>query len=282
MNAELKVEIVHLDPGFARELLSHNTDNYRKPSEAEVGRLADALRREEFDPEIPSNDAIVISESGVLLNGQHRCFAVIRTGVSIPVILLWGARSENADTMDTGRKRTAATVLMRHGIVDANNVAATIRRYHEVVEGRRVHLTNPLILGFAECYGGALRASVLAGRKCEATVPRALAGGLHFAFALADQGAADYFMERLADGEGLYRGNPIHTLRNMLLNRKRPGSNKSIDTFWCSAVTIKAWNAWKRGDELRVLKWRPGDSDEAYPQIEGLSDFPVAYGEMGR
>lgn len=69
-------EAVTITPELAEGLLAMNTENRRlRPSH--VAYLARAIERGEW--QMPP-DAIMVSDSGKLLNGQHRLTAVVRSG----------------------------------------------------------------------------------------------------------------------------------------------------------------------------------------------------------
>lgn len=84
-------------PKYAEELLKMNTDN-RKVRQTKVDSLAESMKKGEWEL---SNDAIVISEGNVLLNGQHRLLAVIKSGVPCNFIIYTGAPDSAFGIMDT-------------------------------------------------------------------------------------------------------------------------------------------------------------------------------------
>lgn len=109
----MKTEIkqVMIDPAQAKELLQRNKNN-RNVRENQVEALAAAMTRGDWEL---SNDAIVVSEGGLLLNGQHRLLAVIRSGVVCPFILFTGASDSSFDIMDTPTIRRISDVIQRKG-----------------------------------------------------------------------------------------------------------------------------------------------------------------------
>lgn len=267
------VERILMTPVVAREFLSFNTDNYRDISPGHVQNLTAAMLRSEFHPEIPSNDAICFSADNVMTNGQHRCHAVIKSGVTIPVIVFRGGSVTSSDVMDTGRKRSAAAILAHHGFTDAGNLASVVRGYARMTTGlhglRKEVLSNLQILGFVQKNIDLLQIAITYGRKGErAGLPRGSIGGpLYFAAAQIDVERADEFFERLSDGVGLYSGNPVYTLRMRLANVTM-GHGREIDRTFVAAICIKAWNAWYTGRSLSILKWRGNNNpDEPFPEF---------------
>jgi hypothetical protein len=263
------IEIVQLTPELAREYLAANTQNYRQVNEAGAQQLANAMRRGEFNSQVPSNDAITFSDDGILTNGQHRCIAVVRSGVTIPVIVMHGGSVDMADVIDTGMKRPAGSVLKHHGYDDATNLASTVRAYALVMNGyQQNRLTTPQIIGFVEKHHTALHRAVQAGRGVgQVGIPRASAAGVHFAASQVDLEEADELFARIADGEGLYAGSPALTLRRRMQQLTRGRTDRTYVT----ALLIKTWNAWHKRQNLSVLKWRSGQyPDEEFPK-------PVSY-----
>ena len=98
-------------PKYAEELLKMNINN-RKIRQSKVDSLAESMRKGEWEL---SNDAIVISEGNVLLNGQHRLLAVVKSGVSCNFILYTGASDSTFGIMDTPTLRRVSDVIHRMG-----------------------------------------------------------------------------------------------------------------------------------------------------------------------
>ena len=116
MNFSIKPQLI--TPAYASELLKMNTNN-RTVRDSKVEALAQSMRKGEWEL---SNDAITISEGNVLLNGQHRLLAVVRSGVPCNFILYTGAPDSTFDIMDTPALRSVGDAIQRRG---GNNTART-------------------------------------------------------------------------------------------------------------------------------------------------------------
>ena len=109
-----------ISPKYAEELLKLNTNN-RKIRQSKVDSLAESMKKGEWEL---SNDAITISEGNVLLNGQHRLLAVVKSGVPCNFILYTGAPDSSFGIMDTPSLRRVSDVISRMG--GASSIAADV------------------------------------------------------------------------------------------------------------------------------------------------------------
>jgi hypothetical protein len=105
---------IELTPELAAQLLAHAHEKQRRPGHKKVTGYARALTegrwRLNFDP------ILCESESGDgMWNGSHRCAAVVQSGTSMPVYIVYGADPSLFDVTDTGNPRTASQFLARDG-----------------------------------------------------------------------------------------------------------------------------------------------------------------------
>lgn len=123
----MKTEIkqVMIGPAQAEELLQRNKNN-RNIRKNQVEALAAAMKRGDWEL---SNDAIVVSEGGLLLNGQHRLLAVVQSGVTCPFILFTGASDSSFDIMDTPTVRKVSDVIQRKGGTNTIRCSSVIAKY---------------------------------------------------------------------------------------------------------------------------------------------------------
>lgn len=80
-----QVGFVRMNPAQAKDVLAAMTENQRTPSEAAIRNLIAEITGGNFGI---SNDAMVVTAGGVWLNGQHRCAAIMRSGMEQTVIVL--------------------------------------------------------------------------------------------------------------------------------------------------------------------------------------------------
>ena len=113
---------ITLTPIVATGWIEGNTGN-RPLSKLAVKRYAKAMESGEW---VYNGEAIKISESGVILDGQHRIYAVIESGVSIDTEVITNIEGDVFGTLDQGRKRTNSDNFAVKGVRSYTAVAAII------------------------------------------------------------------------------------------------------------------------------------------------------------
>ena len=106
----MNIQIEHIDPDKALAMLVANTCN-RNLRKNHVHALANAMRRGEW---AASHQGIAISESGVLLDGQHRLTAIIESGIGIDIAVARNVPDAAKIAMDIGAKRSISDVTGIH------------------------------------------------------------------------------------------------------------------------------------------------------------------------
>lgn len=94
----------------AKALLSLNDSN-RKVSNVHLDMLARAMQLGEYDGTPP----LYLSDDGRLVDGQHRCFATIRSKKTFDQNIIVNVNSECQEYLDQNRKRTAGDTLVIQG-----------------------------------------------------------------------------------------------------------------------------------------------------------------------
>jgi hypothetical protein len=269
------VGVVNITPKKAREILANNTRN-RRVRRAYVARLADAIRRGEWEL---NGEPIQIAADGTLLNGQHRLLAIVEANVPAKVVLVEGLPGETQDTIDTGSRRRLADVLALRGEADANNLAAALNLLHRYRNGLRMDTagqnapTPQQAIQLLEDEPG-LTDSLKVGRKVhrETKMSATVATVMYHLFAEVDQRDADEFFRLLCESDPRDSTDPIRRLRTILARAAADQHYRPTIYVLC-AVTIKAFNAWRLGQPVQQLSFRPGGrSPEVFPQIKPLPE----------
>ena len=87
---------------------------------------------------------------------------------------------------------------------------------------------------------------------------------LHYVFSNIDAGDTADFLKKVETGEDLKPGHPVLALRRRLLSDMR--SLKKMREVEYNALIIKAWNAYRTGEDIQVLSWKGGGaSPELFP-----------------
>lgn len=100
-----KIQQTILTPELAQQLLSKRHPRQRRPSPQTVAIYAHEMRIGRWRPNVP--DPILVDPEGQMFNGAHRCAAVVESGVTIEVWIVYDADPTMFDVIDVGRKRSA-------------------------------------------------------------------------------------------------------------------------------------------------------------------------------
>lgn len=266
----IKTEIVTVTPRLANQLLEQNTGN-RKIGGTNLAKLKTAMQQNEWTF---NGEAIKVSKSGRILDGQHRLAASVETSTTFETLIVYGLEDEAQDSMDTGKSRTISDILGIRGYKSTHNLAAITvailrsEKWSLKVAVRRSAgyvVTPPQALDRIEREPSLVDIPRIVQPVNKVGLPTKTAGLLFYKFSEISPEDAQDFFSKLASGEGLERGNPILTLRNTLITLKSERGQK--DQGYVSALVIKAWNRYRTGQELRLLRFTPGGANpEPFPE----------------
>lgn len=252
-----------LTPEIAAKLLASNDSN-RPCNQAHVNRLSEEMKSGRWR----FNGDTICWNGARLIDGQHRCKAVLKSGVSIRAILVTGLDSDVFDTKDTGKKRTPADIMAINGEKHYSTLGAALSVVNSINSGfQRQKMPNSCLVQMLELYPD-LRESVDWCRKKgnKNLLVYSVMCGLHCVFARkSSRIAADMFFGLLIDGIGLEKGDPIYALRERLISNI--SSKAKIPAAYAAAITIKSFNHWRAGTPIKYLRWSK-DAGEAFPEVE--------------
>lgn len=278
----MNVSVQTVTPGDAATFLARNTDN-RPLREQHVTRLAGAMRRGEW---CMNGEPIKVGADGRLLDGQHRLSAIVKSGISQAMVILSGLDPASQDSMDEGIKRKFSDKLKMRGETSAVQLAAAIYSVYAYLTYGHVRTSG---LNGAQTPTTAQAFALLdehpglrdAVRRMSNTSARPVGLGPGQAAALLYLFEREYpedgsaFFARLCDGAGLEVGSPILALRNRLTTEATKG-HRAVPMWERCAWTIKAFNAWVRGQVLVQVKFSPGGArPEKFPLITPNPDAGV-------
>ncbi len=242
-----KIEIEKVTPAIAEKLLRGNTKN-RKLAPSRVEYLAEIMKHGKF---MFSNDMVVVSKRGRLLNGQNRLAAVVQSGVSVEMAVAYDVDDACVVAIDRPRRRTTADDLqMLTNIENPRGVAAVCAGLKLLISGDH-HSPN-----LDECrtlmreIGGRnilWAAGLSSKRPYGAAIVR---GALAYARA-ASVRKVEEFASQVIDGIGIERASPAHMLRRHLEGANNQGTKMRSRL---GAKVLEAIYAHIHGSELNALR----------------------------
>jgi hypothetical protein len=273
MNTIPSVSIEQITPFVAQQMLDANTHN-RPVSPKLVEVYAGAMARGEWD----DHSQFVIGDNGVLLDGQHRAAAIVASGAIITAVVLRGVDPSFQETIDVGKKRTIGDVLALRGEKNARALGAAVSMFRSIEKGtigRNQAATVKEVLAALEDHPE-IRHHVLPPHhhtivKLGVGLTPATVASLHYAFDLVDADDCEAFYESLATGANLPEGSPILALRKRLETAKTTKAAR-LRPKEGAALMIKAWNAYRSGESMKLCRWTPGGAKpESFPEVDGLA-----------
>lgn len=104
--------VVDVTPELAEEIISHCNTRNRSLSDKHVDYLAEEMRSGRWRL---THQGIAFSPNRVLLDGQHRLWAVAMSGVTVPMRIFVNLPEEIMEAVDTGRIRTNDQIISLGG-----------------------------------------------------------------------------------------------------------------------------------------------------------------------
>ena len=268
-------------PQMAEELLDRNTHN-RPLRPGAVEKYARDMKAGRWQK---NAQPVTIDWNNAIHNGQHRLFAVVESGVTVPMIVLTGLDPDTVLTVDSGVARNFQDYVALRGdasgqpMKNINNYAAVLRLiwwYENLWPGVRLNASRSggathhdladiaarypnlsEIVDYVQAKNGPVRNIIK---------PTAMA----FVMAMGAQqypAEVEHFLQTLWSNEGAPNDPPI-SLRQRCVTAKLSGHG--LDRATELVFYIKAWNAYARGEKLAGYRW---GNNELIPAIFGTEQY---------
>jgi hypothetical protein len=256
--------VIDLTPEIAEDWLTHCNTHNRKIVDAHVDYLASEMKAGRWRL---THQGIAFSDNRVLLDGQHRLWAVALSGVTVPMRVFVNEKSEAMEVLDTGQRRRNDQILtLSAGLGEVSHEdLATLRAmfigqgiYHRRrspgEEGKL--LTRHLeAVRFAQgCLHRSSKFKNLATAVTRAVLARA--------WYSADHAVLRHFAEVLTTGRPIGdHDEPILLLFQFLMSAASRSRNRA-ERHECYRKTERALSAFLNGERLTRLYAAP---DELFP-----------------
>ena len=99
---EIQIVRMIVTPAMANEWLSQNNTNYRVPNEETINGLARAMSAGEWKL---TPQGISLDPDGLVIDGQHRLLAIIKSAVSIEMFVAFNVPKETELVIDSNKPR---------------------------------------------------------------------------------------------------------------------------------------------------------------------------------
>lgn len=261
--------------------------NFRKVDLANRNKLLDIMREGNWCP--GNGECLAFNDSGELVNGQHRLMAAQtyqrETGNKVWFWCAEGVREADATNMDNGKSRRFRDYLERDGVKRASYASAIVLAackmdhygagsnleptFRNVMEEKgkfaKKFPIDRMIDTFRRHRKEVEYWAEVGEKLCRSGAPNpGMLASIGYQLAKQHNTEAKLFFSYLVDGTDLKAGDPILMLRERFRDNKV--GVERIPSANIAAVTVKAWVAWMRGEQPRILRWRgSGPKAEEFP-----------------
>lgn len=290
--SHITVEMTLVTPADAKRYLATMHAN-RSKSKLDIGVQKENLLSGTFFGGI---SPVYVDDADRAWDGQHRFEAIAETGISAYLLFIRGVTPEEAEYIDTGRKRSYADVLRMGGVQDYKRQSVLVKyialyehygvdgirapgRFPVAQEAKNAHLNTDAVIKSIHAGMGLYRATGCNDSVASYAVWRTGETAPDGTFTVHP------FWESVRTGAGLVKDDPALTLRNYLMSgsrRSRYAKDRRVLELFAEA---NAWNKFVTGQ--RYAKVNPPYSKkpngDLYFAAADVPDFlPKNAGTMSR
>lgn len=270
----IKIEQVKVTPEDAVKWLQTNTRN-RRISQQTVAAYSRDMEQGKWKL---TTETVKFADSGKLIDGQHRLSAVIRSGSSVDMFVARGLDEQTQDVLDAGMKRSVGAQLGMKGykypsvIAAISTIAVRWEVENIVLRGEtRLKVTNSEQLEWIEAHPEVEESAKEANKMRVALGggSDAAMGFMHWHTHQMKPLVASEFWYGVLSGSMLTEGDPRLALRNGIMRRNASrsatdGSKTIVFAELFLNLAARAWNAWRKGETLTVMKISEPDKQPVF------------------
>lgn len=280
----ITTEQIEVTPKLAMEWLEKNVKNNRSVSDEKVNQYASIMRAGGWHL---THQGIAFSVNDEMIDGQHRMWALVQSGCTIPFMVTRGLPKDAIEAIDVGRVRKLydiVSILGENRGVSSKHLVARAIGIDSVRSGNSGgSVTKVQLDQIFEEYGKDLdwaMETIHHGGSGVSPMVRKLrsapiVGALTFMHKKEPK-KIEAFSERLYSGLGLTFGDPAHTLREVMAVYGMSGQRSRLMAGY---MTVRAGWAAIEGKNLQVIK--PAFLTRENPEFRSiLTHFGAALAEI--
>jgi hypothetical protein len=210
----MKVTVEDITPEIAKAMLEKNPANrrFRQPHAAALKSDMDAGDWHE------NGAPFIILKDGTLADGQHRAWAIWKSGITAKnCVVIRGMSKDAMHTIDTGAKRTVGDHLQIAGMANGNEVGAVITTLANIARHRvSATVTSSAARRILHAHPGILESTRATARSFRRIA--SYLGALHYLTVWSGHAdRADALADVWKTGVPDYPGDPMHVLRERFI-----------------------------------------------------------------
>lgn len=245
----LEILDITLTPELAHHFLLADAIN-RVIHPQTVLKYAGAIERGEW---VRNGECLLFTADGILVDGQHRCCAVIATGQAVETSIIVGVDADHFDKINLGLMRHAGNTMQILHMPYPHEVGAAAKLLWQFGRGlldQRGITARPSQTQLRDLLARhpSLPDSVRPASPIFHLFARSQAVFIHYLLSRVDPDAATAFCTHLGSGLGLDTDGvtqPIYVVREMFVRNK--GADKPFSAAERTYLCMVAWNDWRRG-----------------------------------
>lgn len=255
-----------ISPAQAQFLLERGARN-RPLKEVRAQRIAAEIQAGTWRP---NGETIIFDDKGRCVDGQHRLRGCVLADKSIKAYCVFDIPARFFPSFDQGVSRGGSDTAALMGFSNYNTVAAVARLAIQYADGsidKSQACSNDRLRLYMERNREKLTTAVSVVVRLRKglmkLVPPSYPAFLYYVAAETQPFRALDFVEKLASGEGLKRGDGLLLFRQRMT--ELIGDKHAVRPNHKLALLVKAWNAYVQDKPIGTLKWN--SEVELFPRI---------------
>jgi hypothetical protein len=208
---EITVTVESIDKQGAEVILANPYEQQRNLNKPLIDRMVQAMNAGEYIEAIPN--PICISETGKLLDGQHRLTAVTQTNRKIQFLVAYGLPNNSFVYFDQNRPRTLIDALNTNRVSNAGKLAPATKLLYQLIAGNQNAPRNEVALRMIQDYPPLEGSVTYAESISYAThITTSVGAVLHFLYTMNYPESCSTFFDILRHGDREIFKTPRHPI----------------------------------------------------------------------
>lgn len=245
----LVIEVLSVTPELATQWLESRARN-RSISDSTVNRYAADMKAGTWRL---THQGIAFDADGVLVDGEHRLWAVTRSGVAVRMMVTRGLCAEDREAFDQGRSRSVADALHLAGADDVPRAAVSWFRVLANLQNpsrHNIQVSAAYVRAQTERYRDTVAWMATHGPRKRPLNRVAVVAAMVYAHAVKPR-EVEAFVTRYLKGTELVEGEPVLTLRRYVMERLTGTRESERET---ALKSLRALAAHVQGETLPTLR----------------------------